>query len=147
MESIRASVTKIERDMFEGNQVSFKLYGAHSPVRVQDGGVALVVKLIPKDNKFHILGDYDTHDLSKMYFRRFESIEGSRQTLISAENRNRFEKHTPDPGEFEFTITKLGADFYKVTANDPLIPGEYCVSPSLFSAILPIDCFGVDGPR
>jgi len=147
MESVRPSISKIERDMFEGNQVSFKLYGAHSPVRVTDPNVAIVVKITPKDNKFHLLGDFDPHDLSNMYYRRFEPVEGARQVYLSAEKRNRFASHTPDPGEFEFTVTKLGMDLYKVTPKEPLVPGEYCVSPELFSAILPINCFGVDAPR
>ncbi len=147
MEMAKSAVTKVERDMFEGNQASYRIYGAHSPVRVTDGNVALVVKIVPKDNKFHLLGDYEVHDVSDVYYRRFEPVEGARQTYISAEKRNRYAAHTPDPGEFEFTVTKLAADFYKITPKEPLIPGEYCISPSLFSGILPIDCFGVDAPR
>jgi hypothetical protein len=147
MEPARAAVAKVERDLFEGNQASYRLYGAHSPVRVTDPNVALVVKIVPKDNKFHLLGDYETHDVSDLYYRRFETVEGARQTYVSAEKRGRHYNHTPDPGEFEFTVTKLAADLYKVTPKEPLIPGEYCISPTLFTSIDPIDCFGVDGPR
>jgi hypothetical protein len=74
-------------------------------------------------------------------------MDGSRQTMVSARTRRRGQTHDPDPGEFDFSITKLGTDFYKVVPNEPLIPGEYCVNDSLFSNILPIFCFGVDAPR
>jgi hypothetical protein len=147
LEPIRASITKTQRDLIEGNQVFYKLYGAHSPVRVNSANVALVVKLVPKDNKFHVLGDYDAHDLSGLYYRRFESVDGARQTMVSARPPRRGRTHDPDPGEFSFSTVKLGADFYKVIPNEPLIPGEYCVSEGLFSELLPNFCFGVDGPR
>jgi hypothetical protein len=93
------------------------------------------------------MGDYEVHDLTGMYYRRFESVEGTRQTVVSPRVRRRGSTHTPDPGEFEFSVTKLGTDFYKVVANEPLIPGEYCASSTVFTDVKPIFCFGVDGPR
>ena len=147
LEPIRASITKTQADLFEGNQVFYRLYGAHSPVRVKSANVAVVVKLVPKNNKFHLLGDYEVHDLSGMYYRRFESVDGARQTMVSARRQRRGTRHDPDPGEFEFSTVKLSADFYKVVPNGPLIPGEYCVSASLFTDISPIFCFGVDRAR
>jgi hypothetical protein len=147
LEPIRATITKTQRELIEGNQVFYKLYGAHSPVRVNGASVAVVVKLVPKDNKFHVLGDNDPHDLSAMYYRRFESVDGARQTMVSARRQRRGGDHVPDPGEFEFNTVKLSADVYKVVPNQPLIPGEYCVDSNLFTDILPLYCFGVDGPK
>ena len=147
LEPIRASITDMHQNLFEGNQVAYRVYGAHSPVRTSDPSPAIVIRLVPKDNKVHVFGDYDVHDLNDMYFRRFESVEGARQTMVSPRNRRRGQTHVPDPGEFEFSIVKLGADFYKVVPNEPLIAGEYCASDVVFTDISPIYCFGIDAPH
>jgi hypothetical protein len=147
LEPTKVQITHEHQDMFEGNQVEYKLYGAKAPVRTADGMVALVVKVSPKSKGFHLLGNYDTTDIRSLTYRRWESVEGARETRIGAKPQRRGEERTPDPGEFAYTTFKLDDAFYKIAPVDPLTPGEYCISLTLPTDVEPIYCFGVDPAR
>jgi hypothetical protein len=125
-------------DFSHRSEMGYKVFGAKSGTRFSSGAVVLVVKL----TKSNWIADSSNPDYIR--FRRWEPTTATRQTWYSTGPINRRRKRNLDQGEFEFSTAKLADTTFKVTPDEPLIPGEYCITAGLLERPF---CFGVDGPR
>ena len=139
----------------QGNEAYYKIFGAQSPVRFTDGMVAIVIKTAPKDHGFmaafdSAAGDMDNQfgDLYDMQMRRWEPVEGRRQALFHTRRERRYSLQDPDPGQVDFSIEKLGDNFYRISPIEPLVSGEYCLGlHRLPTDVERLYCFEIDSPR
>ena len=144
LEVSKARLLDDHRTLFDGVQAKLEIFGAKSAVRLPDGAMSIVIKLPQKAKGFLGAMDESVVDLNEMLFRRWESTPGARQIWFTASKLRRRQKRDPDPGEFEFTISKLGDSFYNIKPVEPLIPGEYCIS---VNSVAKAYCFGIDPAR
>ena len=146
LEVEKADVMDAHKTLTEGNQAKFEIFGAKSPVRIMDGAVTLVFKLPPPPNTKGLAGimALPPRNVNDIVFRRWEPSPGKRELWIRADKARRGQQRDPDPGQFDFALSKVGENFYKITPNEPLIPGEYCISLTTATKDY---CFGIDPSR